>query len=206
VANENRPLERDRYRREGDHVIVDVAVKNSRQLFNERDPAPFRDRDLDENFANYVLSSVKEFPLKTKMKLRVVIRDETDQMVEQAILHEAIHSFFTYEAQVSQARLRQRLRVGRWFFFVGLFTLFVCISISRFLIQFETTSGFSSIAREGFVIIGWVAMWRPVEVFLYDWWPLREERLYLEKIAGMAVKVECGGLDSYQSSTKRLEK
>jgi hypothetical protein len=25
------------------------------------------------------------------------------------------------------------------------------------------------------VIGGWVAMWRPMEVFLYDWWPVRAE-------------------------------
>ncbi|OYZ21018.1 MAG: hypothetical protein B7Y39_10060 [Bdellovibrio sp. 28-41-41] len=72
------PLERGRYRREGEKVIIEVAVNNSRQLFNERDPAPFRDRDLDEDFVAYVLSSVQEFPLKTEMKLRIMVRDESD--------------------------------------------------------------------------------------------------------------------------------
>ena len=30
--------------------------------------------------------------------------------------------------------------------------------------------------REGLVIIGWVAMWQPVQVFLYGWWPIREQQ------------------------------
>ena len=29
---------------------------------------------------------------------------------------------------------------------------------------------------EGLVILGWVALWRPMEIFLYDWWPLLKER------------------------------
>ena len=29
-----------------------------------------------------------------------------------------------------------------------------------------------AITRESLTIIGWVAMWRPVQIFLYDGWPL----------------------------------
>lgn len=186
-------MERGRYRRENDRVVVDVAVKNSRQLFNERDPAPFRERDLDENFATYVLSSVQEFPLKTLMKIHIVIRDESDQDVEQVVLREAVRAHFGYESRLVQAKLRERLRVGRWFFVIGLVSLFACLSISQFLGSLDSGSKIWSIAREGFVIIGWVAMWRPVEVFLYDWWPLREQRLFLQKVARMYVDVQCIG-------------
>jgi hypothetical protein len=29
------------------------------------------------------------------------------------------------------------------------------------------------------VIGAWVALWRPMEIFLYDWWPmLKDARLY----------------------------
>jgi hypothetical protein len=36
------------------------------------------------------------------------------------------------------------------------------------------------IARESLTIVGWVAMWRPMQIFLYDWWPLQKQiHLYL---------------------------
>jgi hypothetical protein len=66
------------------------------------------------------------------------------------------------------------------------------VSLSQLLGSLDPTSKFWPIVREGVVIIGWVAMWRPLEVFLYDWWPLREQRLYLEKVSKMALDVECG--------------
>ena len=31
---------------------------------------------------------------------------------------------------------------------------------------------FAEIAGEGLMIIGWVMLWQPLEIFLYGWWPL----------------------------------
>ncbi len=38
------------------------------------------------------------------------------------------------------------------------------------------------ILREGLVITGWAAMWRPLEVLLYDWWPLVDERRQVSRM------------------------
>ncbi len=31
--------------------------------------------------------------------------------------------------------------------------------------------------------VGWVANWRPMEIFLYDWWPLSRKRHRYERLA-----------------------
>ena len=36
---------------------------------------------------------------------------------------------------------------------------------------------------------GWVAMWRPIEVFLYDWWPIRREARLYDRLAVMPVRI-----------------
>lgn len=51
-----------RYKHENDNIIIEVGVRNSRQLFNEREPAPFRERDLDQEFVSYLVSVDEEFP------------------------------------------------------------------------------------------------------------------------------------------------
>jgi hypothetical protein len=45
------------------------------------------------------------------------------------------------------------------------------------------------IIAEGLLIMGWVAMWRPIETFLYDWWPIRRHRALLTQIARMPIEV-----------------
>jgi len=43
--------------------------------------------------------------------------------------------------------------------------------------------------RQGLTIIGWVAMWRPLEIYLYRWWPVRRlERVY-RNLSQMQVEV-----------------
>ena len=176
-------LERGRYLRENGKVIIVVAIRNTRQLFNERDPAPSRARDLDENFVTYVVSSAEEFHLKTPMKLKIIVAEENPQEINNEDLYAAIRAHFIYAARLSQAKMRKRLRVGRYFLIVGLLVLFACLGIAQLVTAKNGGSGLAVVAHEGFTIIGWVAMWRPIEVFLYDWFPLREEKLYLEKIA-----------------------
>jgi hypothetical protein len=47
------------------------------------------------------------------------------------------------------------------------------------------------------VIGAWVALWRPIEIFLYDWWPVRSEaRLFdrLSQIDVSTVHVSGGGV------------
>jgi hypothetical protein len=43
--------------------------------------------------------------------------------------------------------------------------------------------------EEGLTIIGWVAMWRPIDIYLYRWWPLRRLGRYYRKLAEIPVKV-----------------
>jgi hypothetical protein len=47
----------------------------------------------------------------------------------------------------------------------------------------------ANIVEEGLTICGWVAMWRPLEIYLYDWWPLLEERRRLDRLAGIRVRI-----------------
>ena len=169
-----------------------AAVKTLHQLFDERDPSPFPERDLNEKFATYVLSSVQEFPLKAPIKLRVLVQGDGVDVNVKAVLPEAFQKHFAYEARVARVKNRERGKTSRWFLLLGLLCLFAWLSIAQLLASIGSDNKFLEIAREGFVIIGWVGMWRPVDVILYDWWPLREQRLYLEKVSAMDVEIQFG--------------
>ena len=50
------------------------------------------------------------------------------------------------------------------------------------------------ILREGLTITGWVAMWRPLEVLLYDWWPLIDERRQVCRMLAAPVSIHYEGV------------
>jgi hypothetical protein len=63
--------------------------------------------------------------------------------------------------------------------------MFACLSTRRWLDAISSRG----VLAEGLLIIGWVALWRPVEIFLYDWWPIRRQQKRFEGIARMPVEI-----------------
>lgn len=59
------------------------------------------------------------------------------------------------------------------------------------LVQRETGPLLTFI-RESLMIAGWVAMWRPMEIYLYEWWPIRRKGKIFEKLARMPVHIVVG--------------
>jgi hypothetical protein len=84
--------------------------------------------------------------------------------------------------------LRLLLRRGRLSLVVGLLFLGGCFLLGLLVSHFAL-GAFSLVAKEGLVIVGWVAMWRPLEIYLYDWWPLREEQTMFSRLARMSVRL-----------------
>jgi hypothetical protein len=42
--------------------------------------------------------------------------------------------------------------------------------------------------EESFLILGWVANWRPLEIFLYDWWPITRRRDLYQRLSKAIVE------------------
>jgi len=88
----------------------------------------------------------------------------------QHLVETAVHHYFAYRAKLNRLEFRHLLKQGRTNLIIGLVFLSLCLLTSELLLQ-EGTRSLSIIARESLVIAGWVAMWRPIRIFLYDWWP-----------------------------------
>ena len=121
---------------------------------------------------------------------------------EPAALREAIHEFFTHRAESSRRRLRQLFRVGRTSLAIGLVFLAASILAGELAVNLLGEGRLALVLQESFLIGGWVAMWRPLEIFLYDWWPIRAETRLLERLAAMPVRItyrSAEGTDAWRS-------
>ncbi|HEX9126930.1 MAG TPA: hypothetical protein VF948_11040 [Methylomirabilota bacterium] len=71
---------------------------------------------------------------------------------------------------------------------LGRCLLFVCI-VLRQVVLAARQGAVSEIVAEGLLIVGWVAMWRPLEIFLYEWWPIHRRCRVFELRPGAASRV-----------------
>ncbi len=167
---------------------IEISLNRLSQLFNSLDPSPFHERDLDQDAEEYIVSSAEEIPHQRPLAL--VIHLPSDQMPEADApnLGEAIHNYFAYREAHERRRLRLLFRDGRIALISGLGFLFCCVLLRELAFSFGNDAA-SEIFGEGMLIIGWVAMWRPLEIFLYEWVPIRRRCRVLAKLAEMPVIV-----------------
>jgi hypothetical protein len=169
--------------------VIEVHVAELSQLFNAIDPAPFRQRDLDPDAEQFIVGWAREIPTDASLALVVHLDRPAGLSDEATILRDAIREFFGQRAQVSRRRLRQLFRRGRTSLVIGISFLAVSLLLGDLVARVPGEGGLGEILRESLVIGGWVAMWRPMEVFLYDWWPIRADARLADRLSAMPVRI-----------------
>jgi hypothetical protein len=169
--------------------VIEVRVRDLDRLFNTIDPSPFRDRDLDRDADEYIVSNARELPSKVPLALVVYLEQPVDPHDDSRVLGDAIRLHFARRVQTKRWALRQLLRRGRISLVIGLLFLTASIAGGDFVLRSMGERPLAIVLRESMLIGGWVAMWRPMEIFLHDWWPLRDERRILDRLSKMDVRV-----------------
>jgi len=168
---------------------IEISLNRLSQLFNSLDPSPFHERDLDQDAEEYIIGSAEE--IWHHRPLRLVIHLPADQVPEPDALSlaDAVHNFFRYREAHERRQLRLLFREGRIALAIDLTFLFCCVALREVIFLFEHNAA-SDIFGEGLLIIGWVAMWRPLEIFLYEWVPIRRRSQILGTLATIPVTIQ----------------
>ena len=166
---------------------ISLKLRELTQLFNSMDPSPFLDRDLDEDAEEFIVSSAREHQGVHAFEL-VVHLGTPPEPERAAETEDAVQHYFAARAELKHREFRLLLRRGRSALAIGLVFLVSCLGLSG-LVTKVFSNQLGTILHEGLMIVGWVAMWRPLEIFLYEWWPLREEWFGLRRLARMRVRL-----------------
>jgi hypothetical protein len=86
-------------------------------------------------------------------------------------------------------RLRDLFRTGRKSLAIGLVFLASSVAGGDWIVRSLPQSTLAQVVRERLLVGGWVAMWRPLEIFLYDWWPIRAEARLFDRLSTMPIRL-----------------
>jgi hypothetical protein len=174
-------------------VRIELRVAELRQLFNAMDPSPFGERDLDPKAEAFIFDWAREAPRRAPLTLLDHLDRDPGLPGESEALADAVHRFFAHGAASARRRLRELLRRGRISLLIGLTALAVATVLADLFGNALSGRRIGEVLRESLAIGGWVAMWRPLEVFLYDWWPIRAEARLFDRLAAMPVRIAYQG-------------
>lgn len=169
---------------------IELRVDTITQLFHSLDPYPFRERDLDKEAEEYIVSWAQELPFDQPIDIVVHMPESEAKTKAAQELGEAFARYFAYRADLLQRNLNELFRVGRRSLAIGVTILVACLVSAHIVNEYLVEAPFRRLVEESFLILGWVANWRPLEIFLYDWWPLLRRRDLYRRLAKAMVEVK----------------
>src|SRR5262245_39986013 len=84
------------------YALIQIRVRELRQLFHTIDPSPFDERDLDPDAEEFIVSWAKEVPKSAKLCLLVHLERSAGSSDEAQVLGDAVRQFFTGRASVTR--------------------------------------------------------------------------------------------------------
>jgi hypothetical protein len=169
---------------------IELRVDSIAQLFHTLDPFPFRERDLDQEAEEFIVSWARELPRTQPIKLSVHFPNTPTQVEASRDLAEAFRRYFSERAAVIGGDLKELFRIGRRSLAVGASILAACLLSAHFAGVYLIDNPLRRLVEESFLIMGWVANWRPLEIFLYDWWPIARKRELYRRLAAATVELK----------------
>jgi hypothetical protein len=170
------------------HHRIQISLRDLSQLFNSMDPSPFHEKDLDHDAEEFIESWVSEFPRNEPVNLDIYLQQWPESPDAQEVAEKAIHNYFAYKAQLNRMEFRRLMKQGQATLLIGFTFLAACLLTSQFIASLSNTP-LHELVRESLLIAGWVALWKPMEIYLYDWWPLRRRGAILKKMSLMPVEL-----------------
>lgn len=167
---------------------IELSLRDVNQLFNTMDPSPFHEKDLDHDAEEFIESWALEYPLDEPIVLVIHLSEMPTDPECTIMVSRAVHHYFDYRAQLNRMEFRRLMQEGRKSLLIGLLFVSTCLGIAELLARLSEGT-MIKVLRESLTIGGWVALWRPLEIYLYDWWPLRRRGKALTKLSEMPVEI-----------------
>jgi hypothetical protein len=173
-----------RSQRELNEGPIQVRVPTVERIFNPMDPSPLHERSLNDEVALWIEEWAEDIDGDEPIALEIYIGDGSAAGKENAVVA-GLRDYFEYREWAASRQLTELWRDGRISLLIGIVAITFFTSSSRLI--GDTTVPALQVVHEGLVVLGWVSMWKPTEIFLYAWWPIRRERNAYRRLAAAEV-------------------
>lgn len=173
----------------GARETLDLHIATSAQLFNSIDPAPVRQRDLDPAVAAYIIEWAEELPVNAVLVIAVHIDDPLPGGRDGERISHGLAANFRQLAAGKRREVSQLFRDGRISLVIGLVFVALAIFVGESISAFVRDAYSARLVADSAVIGAWVALSHPINIFLFEWWPLRRRALLYDRLSRAEVRL-----------------
>jgi hypothetical protein len=174
--------------------VIALRVRELPQFFDVLDPSPPEDKDLDPKAEEWLFESARETPRAAPCRIEVHVDAPPTLDDPDATVTRAVRGHFDRRSERLRRNRRDLLRRGVVSLGIAVAFLAATFGLGQVVRRMLGETGWPVLLREGLAIAGWVAMWRPLEIFLYGWWPILGEERICRRLAQADVRVRVRGV------------
>jgi hypothetical protein len=176
-------------------VEITLPLDRAEYFFVAPDLDPLHQKAIYEPGVDTVFTQVKASRIRDVFHLTLVLPQDQITPALEPQLKAALKDYCRYQVNEFQHSLNFQRRLGRRTLWVGLTILVIALILSALggFIMGNATSNFmialGGFMYNGFMIIGWVSLWTPTSMLLFDWWPDAVSKRTYERMAEMPVAI-----------------
>ena len=170
--------------KEPDTILIPLDTID--QLVEPCPPSPFRRRRLREEAEQFLIERVTALPREAPARL--IISLPQDQSCEKESAADAIHQHFTFRRIEAEKELRATRRFGWRSLAVAILFLIAAMFIVQLMKRYLPEGNLVSLLTVGLTVFAWVALWRPCELLLYEWYPFKRDARLFRKLEESEVR------------------
>ena len=144
-------------------------------------------RMLNRNAEEFLIEESEKHHYRTAIYLKVYL--PPDALNRSQEIEAAVHQHFTYRKNKSLKQLSRTLQFGWSSLLIAIVFLSLLVSLTLLVFRQMPEGGLSIIFREILIILGWVALWRPADLLLYEWRQFKRDARLFEKLAQCKIEV-----------------
>ncbi len=163
---------------------IEVALDRYDDIFNERDPAPYRRRDVDPDIESYLELCAADIPLKYSLSIVFRAPESIKDRESERLVLAGLDNFFAFELKLMYRQIRRLNIKTVQQMLIAFFLLLIAQYSSRFL----ATNLVLNVVREGIYVGAWVFAWESVSTFFFRKKEIRRRMKEWERLKNAEIR------------------
>jgi hypothetical protein len=143
--------------------ILDISLDDYTDIFDEWDFSPYRKRDIDAGFFQFLLDSSQELPLKKSLSILFHLPEKVYDESKEKNSRKGIQNYLRYQLKKQETEKRKQLTNTFWYTVFGVLFLV----LGYFLQNFVKSVFLLNLLPEGLFIGGWVLFWESFSIVFF---------------------------------------
>lgn len=143
--------------------VLDISLDDYTDIFDEWDYSPYRKRDVDAEFFQFLVESSHEIPLKASLVILLHLPEKVFDAEKENSSRKGIINYLNYQLKKALADRRRQWRNTFWYSLFGVLFLI----LGYFIQKFVEIAFLQNLLPEGLLIGGWVLFWESFSIIFF---------------------------------------